>query len=592
MNYSAPAIVLALAFVLPGGAAPDHNSSESTTFRNTASTVHYVGSKTCAGCHPDVAARYAKTGMARSIVSGDNFTLAAQAKVPFTLFDRESGEYFDVSRRDGEIFQSQYALDRNNKELFRQTWKISYVIGSGEGGIGFLIERNGYLFEAPLSYYAQSAGWSFSPGYELHNYAFRRPVVAECLGCHSGRPRPIYGTAGLYRDPPFEELAVGCENCHGPGELHVSERRARAPLPRAFDTSIVNPARLSGWMSDNICMKCHQAGDVRIEQPGKHAEDFRPGTRLDTVVEVFKVPLQREAAGQHGVLLEHYYSMTMSKCYRLSSGALHCTSCHEPHTQLTEAAAVTYYRSRCLVCHTSLPCKLDASERQKTTPPDACTACHMPKRDVLTIAHAALTEHRIVTGPEEPLPDDAWRSADSVSGLVRVTAQPNDRSTAVPDIVLFQAYAKLIHEGYDEFRPRMDAILARLSRAPPDDARVLSALARREVESGTPNSYELAAKYLTRAVKTEHAAADDFLLLAQLDSRANKHVEAIQTLRTGMRANPYVPEITDAIAAEYVKLGDYSNSLEVIRRGLSLFPDDKILRALMNQVQSATIDNQ
>ena len=103
---------------------------------------------------------------------------------------------------------------------------MAYVVGAAENGFGFVVERDNYLFEAPLSYYTKSRIWSFSPGYEAHNYAFTRPVVEQCIGCHSGRPQPVWGRVALYRNPPFDELAVGCENCHGPGALHVTERQA------------------------------------------------------------------------------------------------------------------------------------------------------------------------------------------------------------------------------------------------------------------------------------------------------------------------------------------------------------------------------
>ncbi|MGH9594336.1 MAG: hypothetical protein ACRD5L_14685, partial [Bryobacteraceae bacterium] len=309
--------------------------------------------------------------MGRSMMPGSDPTLRGKLPVPFTVFDNEAGEYFEVSQKDGDYEQSVYAVDRQGKELFRQSWKLPVVIGSGENGYGFLLRRDGYLFEAPLTYYTKSHVWGFSPGYERANLAFTRPAIAECVSCHSGRPRPVYEKAALYRDPPFAELAVGCENCHGPGESHVAGRRA----------GIVNPAHLSGWLSDNICMKCHQGGDVRVEQPGRHAEDFMPGTPLNDSVAIFKAPLPKDSSSQ-SVLLEHYFSMTLSKCYRASAGRLRCTSCHDPHSQPAGAEASVFYSARCLSCHQVSSCKLPAADRQKTTPPGGCIGCHMPKRTV------------------------------------------------------------------------------------------------------------------------------------------------------------------------------------------------------------------
>ena len=171
-----------------------------------------------------------------------------------------------------------------------------------------------------------------------------------------------------------------------------------------------------------------------------------------------------------------------------------------------------------------------------------------------------------------------------------MTARPGEESKSISDIVLLQAYAKLLHDGHEELRPRMNDVLTRLSHRDPDDSRVLSALARREAQQGTPEAFQLAAKYLTKAVKTGHAEPDDLFLLANLKSQANQHTDAIDVLKTGMRLNPYSPDFVETMAAEYMKLGDYANSLDVIRQGLARFPDDKVLRKQMNQVQSATVD--
>ena len=73
----------------------------------------------------------------------------------------------------------------------------------------------------------------------------------------------------MYEDPPFQELSVGCENCHGPGMLHVEQRHKAAPLEGSSDPSIVNPAKLSPRLANEVCMSCHEGGDDRVPQPGK-----------------------------------------------------------------------------------------------------------------------------------------------------------------------------------------------------------------------------------------------------------------------------------------------------------------------------------
>ena len=554
-----------------------------------AQSAHYMGSQACAACHAEIFAKYSKTDMGRSIVRGDDPSLLDRLPVPFTVFDSDTGEYFEVLRKDGAIYQSQYAVDHEGKEIFRQTWKLSFVVGSGENGFGFLIERDGYLFEAPLTYYTKSHAWSFSPGYQLRNLAFTRPVIAACVGCHSGRPQPVYGRTALYREPPFAELAVGCENCHGPGELHVAQRQAGRALVGKTDTSIVNPAHIPGWLSDNICMKCHQGGDVRVEQPGKHEQDFRPGTRLDDVVAIFKAPLSHEASSP-SVLLEHYFSMTLSKCYRASAGALRCTSCHDPHTQPSAAEAGAFYRARCVSCHQPASCKLSIEDRHRTNPSDDCAACHMPKRTVTTITHAALTEHRILAQPDEPYPRKAFGPGESSApGLLHLTADPQSHTDNTPAITLFQAYAGLVHDGHSEFKTKAVEMLDRLARDSPRNPVVLSAPARRAMGAGKPEPADEAIRDFNSAIQAG-AAAEDYLLLAGLYGKKKQNIEAIAILLKGMRANPYVREFSESLAVEYMTLGQYRNASDMIRKGLELFPDDVALRVLQQKVRSATLD--
>jgi predicted CXXCH cytochrome family protein len=331
-------------------------------------------------------------------------------------------------------------------------------------------------------------------------------------------------------------------------------------------------------------MKCHQGGDVRVSQPLRHAEDFRPGTELNDVLAIFKVPLKRRESSSTDVLLEHYFSMTLSKCYSSSAGALRCTSCHDPHGQPSGVQTVAFYRERCLTCHNSKPCKLAEAERAKTN--DDCAACHMPKRNAKNIAHAALTEHRITRSSGEPFPELAFQaSAQTGSHLIQVTARPETKSP--PDLTLFQAYATLVHEGHDELRSPMNEVLDRLSHTASKNAVVLSALARREAASGAT---EIAVDHFKQAIAAGSTDRADFVFLAELYSRSHQDSEAIETLRLGMAHNPYASEFPESIAVQLLQVDDYRNASKVIRDGLQRFPDDVKLRALDKKVQSVMSD--
>ena len=270
---------------------------QSPAYRNAAPGVEFVGSKICAQCHQDVYEEFTKTDMGRSMRT----TLPSDLEKvpqPVKVLAKELNRYFEVFRQNSDLYESEYQLDENGREVFRTTRKVEFIVGSGANGFTCIVQRGDYLFEAPLSFYTRANRWALSPGYEVRDYGFDRPIYEGCAVCHSGRARPVSGADGLYLNPPFEELAIGCENCHGPGELHVRERTEGAPVPLQRDSEIVNPAKLTPFLTDNICMYCHQAGDVRMLQPGKSYLDFRPGTPLDDTLAIFMIPLKREAPPQ------------------------------------------------------------------------------------------------------------------------------------------------------------------------------------------------------------------------------------------------------------------------------------------------------
>lgn len=299
----------------------------------------YVGSKSCAGCHEVIYRSYLQTPMGRSLHHADEPEQLALVPAPVEV------KRFKIFRRGGSLYQSETERDAFGSAIGDATYKLEFVIGSGANGFAYVVAGGQRLIEAPLSYYTKSKKWDLSPGYEENDPGFQRPIVAACARCHSGRSQPIPDRLGLYEDPPFLEMAIGCENCHGPGRDHVL-----APAR----SSIVNPAKLSPAGRAQICAGCHQD----------------PGAPPDSD------------------LLAHNSSMRQSKCFAGSGGRLTCTTCHDPHAMVPPAEAAAYYASKCVTCHAK------AADHGAM-----CTECHMPKRPLVVIPHAALTNHRIPARP-------------------------------------------------------------------------------------------------------------------------------------------------------------------------------------------------
>src|SRR5258708_29721574 len=115
---------------------------------------------------------------------------------------------------------------------------MEWGMGWGKDGWGGVTTKGAYLFQGPLSLYSKIGAWGLSPGYEFGNYGFNRPILAGCVACHSGQAMPAAGGNGRFEDPPFEELAIGCDNCHVPGLRHVREMTENGNRERTGPCSI------------------------------------------------------------------------------------------------------------------------------------------------------------------------------------------------------------------------------------------------------------------------------------------------------------------------------------------------------------------
>ena len=277
----------------------------------------YVGSAACARCHRSISTSFAKASMGHALTAiTPEFlkTLPLGSPQTTSVFDAKSNHRFEVHAENGKLIQSEYETGASGQEVFRSTHEMGWIIGTGENGFGALLRRGDYLFQAPLSLLHAAARWDLSPGYQNEDYGFNRVIQPGCIYCHSGRPQPIAGHDGSYRDPAFTQTSIGCENCHGPGAAHIEAMRKGKIVQSGADPTIVNPALLSGQLANDICMSCHQGGDARVLQPGKTYQDFRPGEPLERTVAIFQIPPTRDNPPNEDHV-EHYYSMSLSKCF-------------------------------------------------------------------------------------------------------------------------------------------------------------------------------------------------------------------------------------------------------------------------------------
>ena len=544
----------------------------------------HVGSKVCAQCHQRIYDQFSRTGMGRSmtqVTSALLETLPAKASFHQKNPDRD----FEVFAQDGKLYQGEYEADANGKEIFRDTHEVEWIIGSGANGFGGVVRKGDYLFQAPLSFYSKPHSWALSPGYEFGNYGFNRPILAGCIYCHSGQPRPVSNGNGRFKEPPFSEMAIGCENCHGPGITHTLKMRARKAGNVENDPSIINPAHLALALSDNICMSCHQTGDVRVLKPGKDYGDFLPGAPLENTLSILMIPPNRESPPQSDHL-EHYYSMTLSQCYRKSGGRLGCTTCHDPHFEPSHEEASGYFNKKCMACHTEKSCGASLEIRRHKNPPNDCAGCHMPKRDVHVISHSSLTNHRILKQVDEPFPDAAFHQAtQALPDLIHLNPIPGHKDTPPPPLTLLQAYGELM-EKKPEYLGRYLALLGQLERMEPGSALVQAALGRRDLRLG---KFPEAVVHLQSALRIGPPQTAAYADLAESLVRLDRAEEAMPWLEKAIELDPFNSTLQRTRVLRLIEVKRYADARAAMQHYLERFPEDSFMRQMLARADQITV---
>ena len=354
----------------------------------------YVGSQACQTCHGEIAAAYARHPMGRSIRPvGPEDAVGPAATT--AVHDRERTYSIEMAA-DGTVLHHEQVTGEDEQPLYDQAVPVAYALGSGRRGRAYLIEADGRLYQSPLGWYSQRRCWDLSPGYRAtRSVRFSREIDASCLYCHAGRLAPVPDQ--ILTGKPFQELAIGCERCHGPGGEHVRLMQRLEPEERAEDLAIVNPVRLDPARREAVCNQCHLSGKAVIPRYGRGFFDFRPGDLLsDSLVVLDDTD---RAADTRAV--SQVEQMRSSQCFQRSDGSLGCISCHDPHSTPTPLEAAAFYRARCLTCHGADDCGLPPPQRHQEAA-NSCIACHMPAETVSDVPHTALTDHRIRRRPAEP----------------------------------------------------------------------------------------------------------------------------------------------------------------------------------------------
>jgi hypothetical protein len=469
----------------------------------------FVGSQACAPCHAAISRNYARTPMATS--SGRDLP----PLTPGSFTHARSQVRYEIDAT---------GLVRLTKDDRREQRRLAYYIGSGAAGRSFGYLRNGFLFEAPITWYTQISSWDVSPGYASDTVSrWNRPIDPSCLFCHASQTRVREGTVNGYGDPAFGQDGISCERCHGPGSLHV-EGKAR----------MVNPGALPAARRDSICAQCHLTGRSRVARAGREITAYRAGDLLSDFVAYF-VPAEQ---GDFQVN-SHVEKLSQSGCKRAAGDKLWCGSCHDPHTVPPASEKAAWFRDKCLTCHQPDQCSRGFD----------CAGCHMPRNSAADAEHGVFTDHSIPRTPGRrlPKPAAAWR----LHGFT--AADGGDRELGL-------AYAEV---GVSTGDRRQQAEAIRLLSAVPQDAEVQVRLADLQERAGNANR---AVALYRDALRITPNSVVALVNLGRLYGSSGHLDEAITLWREALKRNPCLAEAGTNLQIALQAKNDMAGR-DAVRRG-------------------------
>lgn len=476
----------------------DPRSLSDSPFRNIDLKVAYVGDASCANCHGEICTSFHQHPMGRSaeIVDGNSpvevYGILNDVARTTKSIDGTEQYRLSVIRTNESVTHRLQSVDGEGAELPAYDTKVDIAIGSGTHGRSYLTFQDGTLWQSPVSWFSRDSLWDISPGFDL-GAGRLRPITSECLFCHVNQCEPIPNRANAFREPLLPiQTSIGCERCHGPGQLHVQERTAANETSgnrssASIDTSIVNPKHLSPALQSSICEQCHLQGEFRIPRLGRNEFEYRPGLLFDDFVAVYvrhpNMPRENKQVSQIEQLME-------SKCSTEDNNKLLCTSCHDPHASPEPASRADYYNQKCNQCHQPDACVGPVAERSANG--NDCIACHMPKNDSSNVAHTSITDHRIHRDPRKQQDEMPKRKALS------------------PEEVPLQAYHVANGNRSDEETRDLGIALARFANKMPAHAASTERVAKHAIARLQPSVERWPTDFdALRALASAHVHCDE-----------------------------------------------------------------------------------
>jgi len=588
----------------------DAHTAINSPYLNLHDSVKYVGSNVCRACHADKFESFSHTEM------GMSFGKATKQKS--SSFGHGNGYVYDtlkdlhyLSFWEGDDFFIKEFRIVNQDTVYQRKERIDYIIGSGHHTNSHMIQRNGFVFQAPMTFYTQNEIWDLPPGFRGNNSRFERRIESECMTCHNAYPKPDALSYNRFFEIPE---GINCERCHGPGELHVARRQSAEFInnPHQFDSSIVNPKRLPYNLQTDVCQRCHLQGN-NVLKPGKTFYDFKPGMSLSSVFTVFAPNYSEAEEFRMGA---HSERLQMSQCFIVSNKgntesynpelSFTCITCHDPHVSV-RTMQDDHFNQTCKSCHTTPKTVCSEMVENIRLKNNNCVSCHMPRTGAVDIPHVTVHDHYI----RKNYDNKGAAGKGKLLGLRPInTKQADVASTFVGYVSYYEKfeqnplYLAKAKELYDQLGNSQYALVLKIYyHYTSNEFTAITLLAGKIQEDSVKDGWtyyrvakafenthnpKTAIQWMDRAVKLKSTFSPFWDALISLEIDTRQYAKAQQSLYNVLELDSRDDVAMGLQAKLYYLTGDIKNANQTALRTLKLNPDNFVALEILIRIADAS----
>lgn len=339
--------------------------------------AEYVGSQTCAQCHQGEFDEWhgSHHDRAMEIASEDSVV----GDFNDAVFER-LGVTTRFFRRDGKYFVNTEGADGDHHDFeIKYTFGIEplqqYMVEFPDGRVQVLRvswdTRNKRWFEVTPP---DAPNERLLPDDPLHWTGIAQNWNTTCAECHSTNLQKNYDLATDTYRTTFSEIDVSCEECHGPGSVHVTLANRWSPLwDRDVGYGLAELKSADTRVQIETCAKCHSRRHM------VHG-DFRPGSPL---LDYFEPSLITTGLyHENGQILDEVYEHGSFLQSKMHANRVKCSDCHNPHSLKLKFEG----NKLCTQCHVAGKYDTPSHHHHPVESTGAsCVNCHMPMRTYMVV---------------------------------------------------------------------------------------------------------------------------------------------------------------------------------------------------------------